>query len=331
MTARPSNLFDHLSTAPSDFEPITALRVAAAEAERRGVPLLVTARPETALTPLAVDLVTADEDAVRVDSHLFSYLGPLSPLPPGYTEVAARQRRQRAGGFSAFLDIFTDRLTWLFVAAAEKYDLAALLRWAKPSDNAILTALRGLLGFGAPAARTPLPGDEVLRFGGLLAQRTRSGEGLRAIAQAELGLPVKLEQFQLIWRDIPISEQSRFDGTMQLGLNASAGAKVPDRSGQCRLKIGPVRYADFLSLEKGQPRMERLMRLIRHYLPPGIDYDIQIVLDRRDIPETQLGGATPSRLGWNSWSRLAPAANDSGDAIIRPDPNDDGGYHAVAA
>lgn len=324
------SLFDRLSRDPARFEALTALRIAKAEADRRNLPLKVMARPETGLAPLALDRVRVESDAVHLDSHLFSYLGPLSPLPPGYAEVAAAQRRRRAGGFAAFLDLFTDRLTWLFVEASEKYDLAALLRWSRPADNRILTALRGLLGFAAPDAVMPLPDHQALRFAGLLAQRTRSGEGLRAIAQAELGLPVRLEQFRLAWRDIPEGERSRFDGGMQLGHNASAGAKVQDRGGQCRLVIGPVRYVDFLSLEKGQPRMDRLMRMVRHYIPPGIDYDIQVVLDRRDIPETQMGGAVPPRLGWNSWARMAPAAADSGDAIIRPDP-EQRGPDAIAA
>lgn len=324
------SLFDRLSDNPAEFEPLVALRIAQAEAQRRNLPLQVHARPQSGLAPLAVDRVTADAEGVHVDSHLFSYLGPLSPLPPGYTEIAAAQRRRRAGGFAGFLDLFTDRLTWLFVEAAEKYDLAALLRWSRPADNRILTALRGLLGFAAQDAVMPLRENEALRFAGLLAQRTRSGEGLRAMAQAELGLPVRLEQFRLVWRDIPDAERSRFDGGMQLGRNAAAGSKAQDRSGQCRLIVGPVRYADFLSLEKGQPRMDRLMQLVRHYIPPGIDYDIQIVLDRRDIPETQLGGPLAPRLGWNSWARMAPAPIDSGDAIIRPEP-DDGGSDAIAA
>lgn len=329
MTAAAS-LFDRLCAAPQDFDPATALRLARAEALSRGLPLRITARPVSGLAPIAVEQVWADAEAVHVSSHLFSYLGPLSPLPPGYTEIAAGQRRRRAGGMAAFLDLFTDRLTGLFVAAAGKYDLAALLRWARPEDNAILGVLRALIGFGDRAAKLPLPGQETLRFAGLLAQRTRSGEGLQAIAQAELGLPVRLEQFRLVWRDIPASERSCMGAGLQLGHNAMAGAQVPDRAGQCRLVIGPLHYADFLSLEPGQPRIERLIALARAYVPMGIDFDIQIVLDRRDIPETRLGGALPSRLGWNTWARVAPAKDDSRDAIIRPD-RANGGTDATAA
>ncbi|MDO5528028.1 MAG: type VI secretion system baseplate subunit TssG [Paracoccus sp. (in: a-proteobacteria)] len=325
MTRAEPSLFDQLCAAPGRFDPPTALRIARAEAAARGVALRISGQPQTALAPAPIARVYAAEDAVHVESHLLSYLGPLSPLPPGYVEIAASQRRRRAGGMAAFLDLFTDRLTWLFVGAAEKYDLAALLRWTGAradkghgaARNPILDALRAMLGLGGAAASTaPLPGDQTLRFAGLLAQRTRNAEGLRLIAQAELGLPVRVEQFRLVWRDIPQTERAAMGAGLQLGVNSTAGAQLPDRAGQCRLVVGPVRYGDFLSLGPGQRRTQRLIRLAQHYLPMGMGFDIQIVLDRRDVPQTQLGGAVPPQLGWNAWARVAPAATDSFDAII---------------
>ncbi|MFS4437491.1 type VI secretion system baseplate subunit TssG [Paracoccaceae bacterium GXU_MW_L88] len=327
---RAVSLFEKLTQHPERFAPLTALRIAEEEARRQEKPLFVLAPPETGLAARPIGAVRVLDDRIEIESQVMNALGPLSPLPPAYTELAARDRRRRAGGMIAFFELFSDRLTWLFVAAAEKYDLASRLKWTARADNMLLKALHGLLGFAADHDAMPLPGDETLRYAGLLAQRTRNAEGLRTMAEAELGLPVRLEQFRLIWRDIPEKEQARFDGSMQLGRNAMAGAKAPDRAGQCRLVVGPVRYTDFLSLEKGQPRMERLMKLVQHYIPPGIDFDVQVILDRRDIPETQLGGgALPARLGWNCWAQSVPAAKDSDEAIIRPDPI--GGVHANAA
>jgi type VI secretion system protein ImpH len=317
MTASP--LFNLLSKRPDTFDPATALRVAEAEAERLALPILVRGVPSGVLEPLAVARVTATDAAVEAEAHLIGMTGPLSPLPPAYTEIAARDNRRRAGGLSAFLDLFSDRLTWLFVAATEKYNLPARLRWSRSGENTILTALRALIGFATPgmAEHAPLPGDTTLRYAGLFAQRTRNAEGLCALAATELRLPVKVQQFHLRWRNVPLGEQSRMDGKVRLGETAMAGSHIPDRAGQCRLVIGPVRYADFLSLERGQPRLERLRRLVRLYIGPVLDYDINIILDRRDIPETQLGGgASEVRLGWNAWARSEPAIRDSDEAVI---------------
>jgi type VI secretion system protein ImpH len=315
----PSPLFDLLSKKPAAFDPATALRVAEAEAEQRGLPILVRAVPSALLEPLAVARVTATDTVIEAEAHLIGLTGPLSPLPPAYTEVAARDNRRRAGGLSAFFDLFSDRLTWLFVGATEKYNLPARLRWTRPGENTILTALRALIGFATPgmAEHAPLPGDDTLRYAGLFAQRTRNAEGLRALVAAELGLPVTVRQFHLRWRDVPATEQSRMDGNVRLGETAMAGSHTPDRASQCRIVIGPVRYADFLSLERGRPRLERLKRLVRLYVGPVLDYDINIILDRRDIPETQLGGGSSDvRLGWNAWARCEPALRDSDEAVI---------------
>jgi type VI secretion system protein ImpH len=317
MTASP--LFKLLTREPGSFDAATALRIAEAEAASRGLPALVRATPSAALEPLAVARVSSGETAVFAETHVIGLIGPLSPLPPAYTEIAARDTRRRSGALSAFFDLFSDRLTWLFVAATEKYDLPARLRWSGSGENTILTALRALIGFATPgmAERSPLPGDDTLRYAGLYAQRTRNAEGLRALAATELGLPVRVLQFHQRWRDVPVTEQSRMDGRAMVGETAMAGSHVPDRASQCRLVIGPVRYADFLSLEQGQPRLERLRKLVRLYLGPVLDYDIQIVLDRRDVPETQLGGdALPVRLGWNVWARSEPATRDSDEMII---------------
>lgn len=314
------SLFERLQRDPGAFEPMTALRIAESEAHRRGMPILLRAAPSSVLEPLAVSRVETTAAGIEVETHLMGLAGPLSPLPPAYTELAARDRRRRAGGLSAFLDLFSDRLTWLFVEAAEKYSLAARLRWDGAQGNTILIALRALIGFATPGieTRTPLPGDCTLRYAGLLAQRTRNAEGLRALVAAELALPVRVEQFRLRWRAVPEAEQTRMTGNPRLGADTMAGSHAPDRAGQCRIVIGPIRYSDFTSLEQGRPRLERLQRLVRLYVGPVLDYDIQIVLDRRDVPETRLDAASPAaRLGWNSWARCEPALRDSDDAVIR--------------
>jgi type VI secretion system protein ImpH len=313
--------FDRLIADPSAFDPATALRIAADHGEQHGQPVIITSVPTSAQANTAITTVRTTPKGIEVSAVIMGLTGPLSPLPNQYTELAARDRRRKAGALSAFLDLFSDRLTQLFLAATEKYNLGAQLRWADPSKRPIVQALRALIGFGTPGLpeKMPLPDDTLLRHAGLLAQRTRSAEGLRALLASDLGLPVRVVQFHALWRDVAPADQSRMNGLAQVGSTAMAGAKVPDRAGQCRIIIGPLRYPDFLTLERGQTRVRRLCDLIRLYLGPVIGFDLQIVLDQRDVPITQLGGDGPAaQLGWNSWARHEPAARDSDDAIIRP-------------
>lgn len=309
-------LFEDLSEAPERFDPFVALRIAALEAQRRDVPLDIRALSDAQLAPVAIRGVSVGPDAIRVDAALAGLTGPLSPLPLSYTELAATDRRRRAGGFGAFLDLFADRMTWLFAGAASKYNLASLLQWVPPAENSILEALRALMGGAAPslADRLPAGPEQTMRYAGLFAQRTRSALGLQALAEAELGLPVRVQQFHRRWRPIPPADQSRLDGTRGLAVDSVAGSHVPNRAGQVRVVIGPVRYADFRSLAVGQPRLMTLARLIKLYLGPVIAFDIQIILDRQDVPESQLGES--AQLGWTGWARSSAATQDSDEVVI---------------
>ncbi|WP_052249777.1 type VI secretion system baseplate subunit TssG [Tateyamaria sp. ANG-S1] len=318
MTA-PNHSFDRLCQDPHLFEPMTALRLAETEAKRRGVPIHITAPPTGTLAPTAISRVSVDATEVRLEASFAGLVGPLSPLPPAWTELAAADRRRRAGGLAAFLDLFSSRLAILFARAAAKYDLTVLLQWAPRRANGVLQALNALIGLATPGleARAPLFQDATLVHAGLLAQRTRSAVALEAIAHRHLGLPVKVQQFQLKWRQVLPDEQTCLNGTRRLDDDATTGSWIRDCAGQIRLVVGPVRYTDFLSLEQGQPRLRDLARLVRFAVGPVLDFDIQVVLDRRDIPQTRLGGDGPApRLGWNSWARDADAATDSVEAII---------------
>ena len=311
--------FERLLAEPGRFDAATALRVAEARAEASGRALRIACLPDNRLAPTAIAAAAEAPGEVRVETPLMGLVGALGPLPPAYTEIAARDRRRGAGGLGAFLDVFSGRLAMLYVAAAERHDMARLLRWHPPGRNRIVGALHALIGFGTPGMEPlrPLPEDETLRHVGVLAGRIRSAEGLRAILGSELGLPVEVEQFQLRWRRMPDEALTRLGGAQRLGDAAAAGDRAPDRGGQVRVRVGPVRYGDFLSLAEGQERLARLRRLVRLHLGPVVDFDVQVILEARDVPRTQLGGDGPAaRLGWNAWARTEPARRDADEAVL---------------
>ena len=315
--------FERLLADPGRFDAATAIRVAEARAAAAGKALAITARPGNRLAATAIAAAAETETEVRLETPLMGLAGALSPLPPAYTEIAARDRRRGAGGLAAFLDVFSGRLAQLYAAAAERHDMARLLRWHPPGRNRIVGALHALIGFGTPGMERlrPLPEDETLRHVAVLSGRIRSAEGLRAILGAELDLPVEVEQFRLRWRRLPQAELTRLGGAQRLGDAAAAGERAPDRGGQVRVRVGPVRYADFLSLTEGQERLRRLRGLAQLHLGPVVDFDVQVVLDRRDVPRTQMGGDGPAaRLGWNAWARTEPAARDAEEAVLGSAP-----------
>lgn len=303
---------------PGRFEATTAFRVAQTAGET------LTTEAPVGSAPVALPVASFRRDGSRatVRSALAALVGPLGALPPAYGELLMREKRNRSHALAAFLDMFGSRLAELFVDASEKYRLARLLRWnADGRRNGFLTALLSLAGLGTARLkeRSGIDQDVILRFAGFFAARTRNASNLAAMLGEFTGLPVRIALFRGRWLAIPQSEQSRMGGEadLRLGVNAMAGASVRDFSGGFRIVIGPLGYADYLALSPDSQNIKEIFALTRLFVGPDLEFDLQIVLRKEEVPFCRLGGVEPTRLGWNSWTRVAPASNDSGDAVIR--------------
>ncbi len=186
-----------------------------------------------------------------------------------------------------------------------------------------MKTLLSLTGFGTAglAAQAGVNPDVLLRFSGFFADRTRNAANLAAMLGEFTGLPIRIQQFRRRWVSLPVHEQSRMSrgGGVRLGTNSTAGAAIADAdaAGGFRVVIGPVGYADYVTLSPGSARLAEIAALTRLFVGTGLHFDVQVVLRKEDIPFCRMGsGEVPPRLGWNSWARVAPATRDSGDAIL---------------
>ncbi|CDZ49602.1 type VI secretion system baseplate subunit TssG [Neorhizobium galegae] len=340
LSGAPANaLADLLERDPGRFEPVTAFRVAqAAVSEYPGLELDVSSHVGVSPAPLAVNGFKRSGMRASVKSALAGLIGPLGSMPSAYNEIILREERNRSRALASFFDLFSARMTELFVDACEKYRIARRLRWnGSRKDNAFITTLLALTGFGTKglSERSGVDEDLVLRFSGFFAARNRNAANLRAMLEEFSGLPIEIKLFRGRWLTIPEEERSRMGQPhgVQLGVNVTAGAAIRDFSGGFRIVIGPLGYADYLSLAPGGRNITELFALTRLYVGSALDFDIQVILRKEHVPFCQLGGekaGDPPRLGWNSWARVAPAAKDSGDAVIVERPRHlEGGGHAA--
>jgi type VI secretion system protein ImpH len=160
----------------------------------------------------------------------------------------------------------------------------------------------------------------------LLAQQVRSAAGLRAMLQDYFRLPVEVCQYQGQWLRIEPAQQSqlRLGGNNQLGHTTVIGDRVWDTQSKFRIRIGSLGYDDFLEfLPDRAPVSNRkalylLVHLVKLYVGPSLDFDIQLVLKSSEVPECQLQPepAFGARLGWNSWCRSQEPAADADDATF---------------
>jgi type VI secretion system protein ImpH len=312
------DLAELLERDPGRFEPTTAFRAAQSSDEV----ISITSHFGVSPAPLAVSAFKRKGVRASVRSALAGLLGPAGSLPPSYNELVMREERNKSRALSGFLDLFSARMTELFVGASEKYRLARRLRWGDDrKDNTFLTTLFALAGFGTARLKEKSGVDEnlLLRFSGFFASRTKNASNLRAMLHEFSGLPVEIELFRGRWLTIPVEELSKMDQNsgVQLGVNAMAGTAIRDFSSGFRVIVGPLDYQDYLLLAPGSRNVEELFALTRLFVGAGLDFDIQVILKKEQIPFCQLGTeGDPPRLGWNSWARIAPAERDSGDAVI---------------
>ena len=116
-------------------------------------------------------------------------------------------------------------------------------------------------------------------------------------------------------------------GNNQLGVTTVLGERVWDTQSKFRVRLGPLRYDQFLDfLPDRSPVPERkaiflLVHLVRLYVEPTLDFDIQLVLAADEVPECQLTetGGFGARLGWNTWIRTDNFTHDADDAVFEGD------------
>ncbi|OAI49775.1 hypothetical protein AYO44_06145 [Planctomycetaceae bacterium SCGC AG-212-F19] len=284
----------------------------------------------------------------------FGLTGPSGILPRHYTEMLMRiQREGKAAEKYAlrdWLDMYSHRLLAHFYRAWAKYRFWLNYERGEPfraEPDTFTTSLLSMIGMGTPALRNRLrvswraPGETrrpartlaqvndlvLLYFGGLLAHRPRNAVGLAGMVREYTTLPADIRQFHGQWLEIEPDKQSRLglgDGNSELGENLVIGERVWDAQSNIRVRLGPLRYAQFLDyMPDRAPFPERkaifeLIHMVRLYVGPEFDFDVQLVLTAEEVPEMQLPLGTDDgpQLGWNSWLTTQSFAEDATDAVF---------------
>jgi type VI secretion system protein ImpH len=288
----------------------------------RQEPLRLRQTPHMAFAPSTLSGATLPEDErpASVSIYSFGLFGPNGPLPLHLTEyVRERAIHQGDGTLAAFADIFHHRLILLFYRAwADAQDTVSL----DQPDQPFSRHLACLLHLGAPAQRARDSVSDHARYGvaGHLLRQTRNPEGLVQILKLYFGVPVRLHEFVPQWVRLEAGEQTRLGGPgARLGHGALLGAAVFDASHKFRLEVGPLRLADYLDFLPGRKRALQLRDWVRQYVGIELDWDIRLVLDRRDVHGLSLGwGNAP--LGLASWlGRRDAVQSHARDLLLTPD------------
>jgi type VI secretion system protein ImpH len=285
--------------------------------------------------------------------NFMGLMGPNGVLPTHYTELVLRQERRlelsERGALRAWFDLFDHRLISHFYRAWEKYRFTIPFERGEsdgPTPDSFTFVLLCLVGIGTPGLRqrltvragsAPPSANEprvlanindlaLLYYGGLLRQRPRSAVGLQALTAGYFGLSLQVLQFQGQWLRLEPGDRSRpgeHGVNNLLGINLIAGDRIWDVANKFRLRIGPLDYATFTAfLPDPTPVPERkafflLVQLVRMYIGPELDFDIQLVLRAPEVPSLGMGtGGFGAYLGWNTWVCTRPPEFDTEEAVF---------------
>jgi len=248
--------------------------------------------------------------------------GPSGVLPLYYTELLAARIRAKDRAFASFLDIFNHRMTSLFYRAWEKYRFA--IAYERGERDRFSHHLMDLTGLGTSKldGRLAVRDDSILFYCGLLALPTGSAAAMERILADYFDVPVAVEQFVGSWRRLSGTDLCRFDrGTSmseQLGSGAIVGDEIWHQQSGIRIRMGPLTIREYLDFLPSGTAYEPLRSLAKFVSRGELDFEIQLILRKEDVPPCELGAAEGApRLGWTSWAKTKPLDRDAGDTILR--------------
>jgi len=250
--------------------------------------------------------------------------GPHGVLPVAYTELAVEREAFGDRSFSEFLDVFNHRLIELFYAAWKKHHFVVGYQQAQRKESAddFTAYLFDLIGMGTEGlcGRMPVLDAALLHYAGLLAQRPRAAEALRLLLQHYFEVPVRIEQFVGKWHALEPDEACSLgsgETSSQLGGGAVAGDAVWTLESLVRIVLGPLTFEQFRGFLPDAEGFEQATGLVRWFLGSALQFEIQDMLRREEVPPCRLGDDPDgARLGWSAWLRTEPFWFHADDAIF---------------
>jgi type VI secretion system protein ImpH len=261
----------------------------------------------------------------------FGLAGTGGILPWHYTQLLIDRLREKDSGLRDFLDLFNHRLIAQFYRAWAKchffvgYESSP--RRPPEETDRFTQMLFSLAGMGTPAlrGRQTISDHLFAHYAGHFAHRPRSAVALQQIVADVFRVPTRIQQFQGQWMELRVADrtQLRAGGNNRLGTSALAGRRVWGIENKIRVRLGVLRYEQFQRFLPGGAEFIPLGQLVRSFVGPEFDFDLQLVLCRQEVPRCELGGNGGVRLGRNSWLAANRFVDDVDDAVFacegRPD------------
>lgn len=324
-------LEERLREAPWNFQFFQAVRLLQRLYENR-TPIGQFAKPEEEIVRVGVHQAVSfpasqiqgmewpEGDVPRMLVNFMGLTGPSGVLPMAYTELINDRKRNKDHTLDAFLNIFNHRIISLFYQAWEKHRFPVV--YERGQSDRFTRYLMSFIGLGTEGLqnRQPVRDEALLFYTGLLAMQTRSASALKYILEDYFSVPIEIEEFVGCWCKLDGDDQCELmtgrQFSEQVGLGAVVGDEIWDQQSRARVRVGPMplkRYRDFLPDGSAH---EPLRALTRFYSGEEIEFEVQLILQREEVPSCELGSSIGLQLGWVTWMKSGPSFDRSPDDTI---------------
>ena len=248
--------------------------------------------------------------------------GPQGPLPQFYTTLILDRLRTGDRTLRDFLDLFHHRMLSFFYQAWEKYRFT--VSYERGERDRFSHHLLDLIGLGTPGleGRLAVPDDACLFFVGILGQHPRSARGLELLLNDYFEVPAEIVQLLGGWFRLDESTEcclgERTTPSEQLGQGAVVGNEVWNQQARARIRLGPLTMDQYLDFLPNGTAFRPLQSLLRFWTNGEIDFEVQLILNREEVPQCELGAERRElpRLGWVTWMKSRPLERDPEDCVF---------------
>ncbi len=237
--------------------------------------------------------------------------GIQGPLPEVFTEILIDRIKLKDEGFRDFLDIFNHRLITLWFGLFCK--IYPSLKDAPLEETDIGQSLMDVGG-----VRFHEYGRNLLPFGALLWDKTRSALGLQRTVESYFNIPCCIHSLMGGWNRVDKEERTRLGRQHhELGRSSILGGRSFNQSKGFRMTLGPLdytRFCDFLPIATRDSGYAHLKSLVCAYFDKPPHFSIELVLKKDDVPAADL--SSQYALGRNAWLNHRRNFSCNGTAVI---------------
>lgn len=265
-----------------------------------------------------VDELT-EKQKLEMSVCFMGMVGISGVLPTHYTELVMERVRYRDTAMWSFLDIFTHRTVSLFYRAWEKYRFPVAYERGNDDFTKFLFDFVGL-GTNKLRGRMDLEDESLLPYSGLIAQKPHNANSLENILGDYFKTKAKVQQFFGQWLDLNEESITKLGAAnSHLGVSAIIGTRIWDQQSKFRVRLGAMTFQQFQSFLPNGSAHKQLRSIINFMVGLELDFDVQLVLEKKQVPSTILTTRAKRKpmLGWTSFLKTKPFKKDDEQVVLQ--------------